>query len=181
MSYLFPIKPIENEKNKNPAKEPVERINNEEKELFSNNQEQEFKQKKEIIDEKIKKAVLNEKSLAYLGVLMAISKNEHIRRDLLELSKLIACSVLKLEMTQAARNFFNDNEIEEILSDDKSHMTLSQMLSKMVINYSKIQKKQEAKAGKEPKKNYGKAYPLLYNNAGFLVHYCKEILEKKMN
>lgn len=175
MSHLFPVNDFDKVSQK-PMNLPPEKIGEEEKELFSRNNHKRDRENQDEIDKKVKKLIKNKDFLLALGLIKATEKNKD---DLakLGLSEFIAHALLKNEILNVANTILgfegsSDEEgIEAPKTDDFGDM-LSYLVKKITAHKKRLQ-------AVSKKKNYGKAYPLLYKSSGFLVHYCNEIINMK--
>ncbi len=174
MGYLFPINPADRVK-REPDKSRVEKIGDDEKGFFSKrdqdrNLEEEFKE----IEKKVDKLVKTDKFLKSLH-LDALDSTES-KAKLLKLAETAAADFLKKELLNVARSILSLSAEENLQEVDESNLSFSESLARYVMRIKNTKKR----SSKKSKVKYGKANPLQDRNAGFLVHYCKDILKKKI-
>ncbi|MBN2479614.1 MAG: hypothetical protein JXA94_05250 [Parachlamydiales bacterium] len=156
----------------------IEKIGDEEKDFFSKNKKrQAFEYEHEIdeIEEKINKIVKSNDLLRSLG----IDSVDQIKskKKLLELAENAAASFLKKELLNVAKSILSlsiENNFNDQLDD--TDLSYADILARYVMKLSNSKdgvKKSTNKTFKMPNANTDK-------NAGFLVHYCKDILNKKI-
>ena len=169
MSYLFPINPID--KSNEDKLSPVEKIGDDASGFSKEHNHQ--NQDENELEEKVSKLVnTNDLSKA----LETIGLDFKTKAKLLQIAKQSAATFLKKELLTVAKSILSissTKEIEEDLDDDD--LTLSEQLAKLVMKIA-----QEKPSKKSVRDKIGKTNPLEDKNAGFLVHYCKDILNQKI-
>ena len=171
MSYLFPVNPVH--RSNDPEKlSPVEKIEDERKK-FSQDYEGEHQQKESEIEKKVKKLI---HSNNFSESLEMTDLDLETKTKLLKIVKNVASSFLKKELLGIAKSILSlslnpDFENEDI---DEEDLTLSDQLARLVMKMA--HNKPPAKV----KNKIGQANPLEDKNAGYLVHYCKNILNQKI-
>ncbi|MFA6118938.1 MAG: hypothetical protein WCT85_06675 [Parachlamydiales bacterium] len=172
MSNLFQINSVN--KIRTPEKVlPVEE-SFEQKKRFSQDQ-QKFQESLDELEEKINTLVKEGKIIDSLDL---IDFDSEARIKLLQIANQAASAFLKKELLSIARNALSlslDNSLSEEPIDDD--ITFSEYLAKLIMKLS-INKKSTKD---DVKTKLGKTNPLEDKNAGFLVHYCKDILKNSSN
>ena len=171
MSYLFPVNPVD--RSSDPEKlSPVERIGDE-RDHFSQNQENEYKQEESKIEKKVNKLI---SSNNFAEALEMTDLDIQTKSKLLKIAQDAAATFLKKELLSIAKSVLslslNPNaETDDI---DEEDLTLSDQLARLVMKIA------DNKATSKVKNKVGMANPLVDKNAGYLVHYCKDILNQKI-
>jgi len=168
MIPLNEIKKLDFETKKNLS---VERITDEEKNFSQNNQQQ-YQEDFDQVEAKIDKLKM------IIGSQVIDNLDHDSKIKLLQLVKSAAAIFLKKELLNVAKNIFSislTKDIEdEMLKDEE--LNFSDNLAKFILKHSSVKRKNKESAIKD---NIGKTNPLNDKNAGFLVHYCKDILNSK--
>ena len=104
-------------------------------------------------------------------------KNEMSKLDAKALREKVVA--LKKELLNVAKSILSIsiNENNEDEDSDDEDLTCSEHLAKLIMKLSKIKGSNTQKTVKD---KVGKTNPLEDKNAGFLVHYCKDILNKEI-
>lgn len=173
MSYLFPVNPIN--KSSNPEKiSAVEKIGDEPRD----SQDLDYQQHKEDneLEEKVKKLV-NHSELSNLTKALELTDLDiKTKAKLLEIAKDTAATFLKKELLTIAKSILSISAVQEDLDDlDDDDLTLSEQLARIVMKQAK-----EKPSSTKVKNKIDRANVLDDKSAGFLVHYCKDILKRKI-
>lgn len=174
MSYLFPINPI-NKSSDTEKISAVEKIGDDAKDLSQDLDYQQNKENNELEDKVVK--LLNRSELSNLSKALEMTDLDiKTKTKLLEIAKDTAATFLKKELLTIAKSILSISAAEEDLEDlDDEDLTLSEQLAKIVMKLAKDQTKTRTVKNKIDKPN-----ALDDRNAGFLVHYCKDILKTKI-
>lgn len=174
MSYLFPVNPI----NKSSDPERITAIEKIGEETRDQSQDLDYQQNKEDreLEEKVGKLV-NSSELANLSNALGNTDLDlKTKSKLLEIAKNTAATFLKKELLTIAKSILSISDTQEDLEElDDNDLTLSEQLAKLVMKIAK-----EKPSSKTVKNKVGLAKPLDDKSAGFLVHYCKNILNQKI-
>ncbi|NGX28864.1 MAG: hypothetical protein K940chlam1_01052 [Candidatus Anoxychlamydiales bacterium] len=170
MSYLFPVNPID--RSSDPKRlSPVEKIGDE-RDHFSQDQENEYKQEESKIERKVNKLI---SSNNFAEALEMTDLDIQTKSKLLKIAQDAAATFLKKELLSIAKSVLslslNPVEKDDI---DEEDLTLSDQLARLVMKIA------DNKASSKVKNKVGMANPLEDKNAGYLVHYCKDILNQKI-
>ena len=175
MGYLFPVNPVSRARSEAEEVAIIERIGEHEK-----NSKQQDEQKQHDDSDELKKKV--SKLISHTKLLEAIDLSDldsKAKLKLLEIVRATAASFLKRELLSVAKSILTisaeENDDDEIDDED---LSFSDHLAKVVMKLAAV--KRTASQGNVVQK-LGKTNPLEDKNAGFLVHYCKNILDQKIN
>ncbi len=172
MTYLFPVNPVTRSKSETERLSAVEKIGDEEKE-FKNEQER-HEQGFDQLEEKVNKLISDKKILEAIEL---VGFDNEAKSKLLDIVKNAAASFLKKELLNIAKSILSISADEKINDEiDDEDLSFSDHLAKLVMKLATIKKT----TSQETAKKLGKTNPLEDKNAGFLVHYCKDILNQKI-
>lgn len=174
MGYLFPVNPIARTKMHAEEGAPIEKIGDSDKNAKDNRKQQDSFDHEE---DKIKKMIINKKILE--AIEFSVLNNE-VKYKLMDIVKnVVVLSLLKKELLSIARNIFSISVEKNIYDEvDEKDLDFSDYLSRLIMKLSVLKK---SPCDDRIAKKMGKANPIEDKNAGFLVHYCKDILNKKVN
>jgi len=172
MGYLFPVNPVGRPKIESETM-AIEKIGDEEKSFKNdqNNSDEDFDQ----LQEKVSK-LINDKKIMEAIELSGLDIKT--KTKLLKIVKEVASSFLRKELLNIAKSILTIS-LDENLEDeiDEEDLPFSEHLARLVIKLAKNKTKSPEKFESTKVK---KANSLEDKNAGFLVHYCKDILNQKM-
>jgi hypothetical protein len=95
-----------------------------------------------------------------------------------ELAKLAASSFLRKELLSVAKNILDFSLEKDIIDEEiDENITFSDYLAKFIMKSSSSKK---STSNETVKTKLGKSNPAEDKNAGFLVHYCKDIINHKI-
>lgn len=172
MGYLFPVNPVTRSKSEDKMP-PVEKIGDDEKDFGKNeqNHHQDFDQ----LEDKVKKLIRSKKFIDSLDLKGLDSKT---KTKLLELVQDAAASFLKKELLNVAKSILSISVDEHNHDElDEEDLSFSDHLARLVM---KLASNKQTLPKTSVSKKVGRANPLEDKNAGFLVHYCKDILNQEI-
>ncbi|NGX34092.1 MAG: hypothetical protein K1060chlam1_00439 [Candidatus Anoxychlamydiales bacterium] len=174
MSYLFPVNPIN--KSSDPEKiSAVEKIGDEPRGHSQGHDYQRHKEDREL-EEKVGKLVTQSELSNLSKALEHTDLDIKTKAKLLEIAKDTAATFLKKELLTIAKSILSISATEEDLDDlDDEDLTISEQLARIVMKQAK-----EKPRSKTVKNKVDRANVLDDKSAGFLVHYCKDILKRKI-
>lgn len=176
MSYLFPVNPINKTSEQEKVVSAIEKINDDTKNL---SQDFDFQQHKEDheLDKKIEK-LINESNLSNLSKALELTDLDlNTKARLLKIAKDTAAVFLKKELLTIAKSILSISQTHKNLDDlkDDDNLTLSEQLARIVMKLAT-----ERPNTKIVKNKIDTPKALNDKNAGFLVHYCNDILKRKI-
>jgi len=174
MGYLFPINPISRSKPDNEKLSPIEKVGDDER-RFSQNRDQENDDYDQL-EEKVNSLVNNKK---FMDSLELADLDIQTKSKLIELAKGAAATFLKKELLSIAKSILSISSNPDLDDDniDEDDLPLADQLSRLVMKIANSEKSKPQSV----RNKVGNSNPLEDKNAGFLVHYCKDILNRKMN
>ncbi len=171
MSYLFPVNQTDR-KAETEKLPPVEKTGDDEKDFLSQDNKEELEKQFSEIETKVKELVKNKRFVKSLKLF----EEKDLNKNLLKISEFVAASCLKSELLKIAKSIFDVSSVDSLEQEiDTKNLTLADVLAKLVI-------KQAVSDAKPTKSNakIGQSNPLEDKNAGFLVHFCKGIINTKI-
>lgn len=174
MGFLFPINQVSKVKPETEKMPFVEKIGDEEKQFNQNQKghEEGFDQ----LEEKVNKLVNDKKLMEALDLSQFDNK---VKSKLLEIAKRAASSFLRKELLNIARSILSISVNPQIDDDiDEEDLSFADQLARLVMKL--VSNTKGSNMEKSVASKIGKTNPLEDKNAGFLVHYCKDILNKKI-
>ncbi|NGX56023.1 MAG: hypothetical protein K1060chlam5_00257 [Candidatus Anoxychlamydiales bacterium] len=167
MGFNFRINPIDNVTPKNQGLKPVEKVGEDANSKDNQRFDEEYEEAKEKIDKLLKDKKFKEK--------LKISLNSTDAK-LPEKFEKAAVSFLKNELLSIAKNILSlSNEGDVNLEDTTEESTLSDVLARFILKLSKSQN-----TSKKMTKKCKLANAIDDKNAGYLSHYCKDILNTEI-
>ena len=152
----------------------VKKISDDDKDLFSKNKKkQDVEILKNQLEQKLKKIITSKVVLNLLSE--TGENNDQLKEHLLKIAHLAASSYLKKELLNVAKSILSVSA-NEIVDLDEDETIFAKLLAKYVLKLSNSKQ-----SNKTAPLNLKKPNPNEDKNAGFLVHYCKDILNAKPN
>ena len=173
MVYLFPINSGIQIKSEEKKLSPIKKIGDEESQFDDNKHDFDKEKGFDQLEEKINKLICTKKVIETLDLMNLDVKAKY---KLLEIVEEATVFFLKNELSNIAKTRLPVLEYENSMDIDDEDLSFSDQLAKFIMNLALIKK---TKSQNFIKIKFGKANALEDKNAGFLVHYCKNILNKR--
>ncbi|NGX49141.1 MAG: hypothetical protein K940chlam5_00737 [Candidatus Anoxychlamydiales bacterium] len=174
MSYLFPVNPI-NKSTDTERISAVEKIGDDPKNGSHDLDYQQHKEEKEL-EEKVGKLINQSELSNFSNALESTNLDLKTKAKLLEIAKSTAATFLKKELLTIAKSILSISTTQDDTDDlDEDDLTISEQLARVVMKVAKEKPKTTT-----VKNKVEKAKALDDKSAGFLVHYCKDILKRKI-
>ncbi|HEU64704.1 MAG TPA: hypothetical protein ENH96_04885 [Chlamydiae bacterium] len=174
MSYLFPVNPI-NKSTDTEKISAVEKIGDEARDASQDLDYQRHKEDREL-EEKVGKLINQSELSNFSKALESTDLDLKTKAKLLEIAKNTAATFLKKELLTIAKSILSISATQDDIDDlDEDDLTISEQLARVVMKVAK-----EKPKTKTVKNKVDRAKPLDDKSAGFLVHYCKDILKRKI-
>ncbi|NGX52389.1 MAG: hypothetical protein KR126chlam5_00686 [Candidatus Anoxychlamydiales bacterium] len=172
MSYLFPVNPINKSTNTEKIS-AIEKIGDDPKDGSHDLDYQQHKEEKEL-EEKVAKLINQSELSNFSNALELTDLDLRTKTKLLEIAKNTAATFLKKELLTIAKSILSISATQEDIDDlDDDDLTISEQLARIVMKVAK-------EKPKTVKNRVARAKALDDKSAGFLVHYCKDILKRKI-
>ncbi len=172
MSYLFPVNPINKSTNTEKIS-AIEKIGDDPKDGSHDLDYQQHKEEKEL-EEKVGKLINQSELSNFSNALELTDLDLRTKTKLLEIAKNTAATFLKKELLTIAKSILSISATQEDIDDlDEDDLTISEQLARIVMKVAK-------EKPKTVKNRVARAKALDDKSAGFLVHYCKDILKRKI-